>query len=51
MAAAAKRESHRAMVSMPAGLLLMAWGTAVGVFLLRRSLGRAPYDRKEERLQ
>lgn len=43
--------SDRAMmVSMPAGLLLMAWGTAVGVFLLRRSLGRAPYDRKE-RLQ
>ncbi len=30
------------MVSMPASLLLMFWGTGVGVFLLRSSLGTTP---------
>lgn len=38
------------MVSMPASLLLMLWGIAVGVFLLHDSLGTTAYHRKEEKL-
>lgn len=38
------------MVSMPASLLLMFWGTGVGVFLLRSSPSAAAYNPKGRKL-